>query len=72
MKNVEIIITGDYRGHVVTGSFTRHGKDWAVTVLVDGKEHKFVSDDKPCMATLMNLVDVKILKKKQPRERYGV
>jgi hypothetical protein len=70
MKNVEIKIKGSYRGRNVVGLFTRHGKDWACAVQVDqNNPHEFVVEDKPCMTTLMNLVDVRILKTKQPRQR---
>ena len=72
MKNVEIQISGDYRDKFVSGVFTRLGKDWAVSILVGSKEHKFVVSDKPCMATLMNLIDTRITKIKRPRKRYGV
>lgn len=72
MKQVEIKISGEYRGHDVVGLFTRHGRDWGCAVQVgDRQPQTFVVEDKPCMTTLMNLVDVRILKLKQPRERYG-
>lgn len=73
LKNIEIKIKGSYRSRNVVGLFTRHGRRWACAVQVDDRQpQEFVVDDKPCMTTLMNLVDVRILKTKQPPEpRYG-
>jgi hypothetical protein len=72
LKNVEIKIKGSHRGRNVVGLFTRHGKRWACAVQLDqNTPQQFVVDDKPCMTTLENLVDVYVLKIKKPRERYG-
>jgi hypothetical protein len=71
-KNVEIKIKGSYRGRNVVGLFTRHGTKWACAVQLDQRvPQEFVVEDKPCMTTLMNLVDTRILKIKQPRQRLG-